>query len=143
MNTVTLQVVDAFGIGPGVAAELLVTVGDNSNRTASKAAFARRPWGVSHSHRLGGPPGTDSAAKATAKPTPRCSEPSCGCDGTSPRSPTFTSSGATNHRAGTLDGYGVHESFSGSASLAGLPCPSEMRKRGCHRGDARGCGAVR
>ncbi len=35
------QLVAAFGIGPDIAAELLVAAGDNSNRIRSEAALAK------------------------------------------------------------------------------------------------------
>lgn len=39
--TAAPDLVEAFGIGPDVAAELLVTAGDNTNRVRSEAAFAK------------------------------------------------------------------------------------------------------
>jgi len=40
-KSVAPRLVDAFGIGPDIAAELLVAAGDNSDRVRSEAAFAK------------------------------------------------------------------------------------------------------
>lgn len=51
-NTVAPQELDAFGTGPGIAAELLVAAGHTSNRIRSKAAFAEL-WVASHPRIVG------------------------------------------------------------------------------------------
>ncbi len=40
-KAVAPELVDAFGVGPDIAAEMLVTAGSNTNRIRSEAAFAK------------------------------------------------------------------------------------------------------
>ncbi len=90
-QTVAPDLIAAFGIGPDIAAEMLVTrAGDNTDRIRSDAAFAKLcgacpiPAGSGKTngrHRLN--------RGGTAKPTPLSTGPSsCACGGTHRPSPT-------------------------------------------------------
>lgn len=87
------ELLDAFGVAVDIAAQMLITAGDNADRVRSETAFAKMCGVAPFPTGSGKTSDTDSTGVGTAKPTLRSTGPSSSdCGGT--RRPSLTSSDA-------------------------------------------------